>query len=188
MTGSSLKLSQQDPRAFGDFYRRHAASLVRHFARQIVDAEAALDLTAATFAQAYAGRRAFRGTSDQQARAWLYTIAHRQLAAYLRQGYADNEAIKRLGLERPEADHEELGRVEELGAMGALRCRLARRMEDLPEGYREAVRLRIVEGLAYPQVAQRLAISETAARMRVSRALAHLRSVLTLELSVEGNA
>jgi RNA polymerase sigma-70 factor, ECF subfamily len=188
MTASSLKRSQQDPRAFGAFYREHAASVARHFARRVIDPEAALDLTAETFAQAFAGRRRFRGSTQREARAWLYTIAQRQLAAYLRRGYAAKDALRRLGLQRPEAGPEELAHIEELGAMGDLRQCLASQMEDLPEGYREAVRLRVVEELAYPEVAQQLAITEAAARMRVSRALAHLRSVLALEMSMEGNS
>jgi RNA polymerase sigma-70 factor, ECF subfamily len=188
MTSSSLRRSQQDPRAFGDFYREHAASVARYFARRVIDPEAALDLTAETFAQAFAGRRRFRGSTPQEARAWLYTVAQRQLAGYLRRGYADNDALRRLGLQRPEAGPEELAHIEELGAMGELRLRLASQMEELPAGYREAVRLRVVEELAYPEVAQQLAITEAAARMRVSRALAHLRSMLALEMSMEGNS
>jgi RNA polymerase sigma-70 factor, ECF subfamily len=186
MTASSLKRSKQDPRAFGDFYREQATAITRYFARRVVDAEAALDLTAETFAQAYAGRRAFRGNTDEEARAWLYLIAQRQLAAYLRRGYADREALSRLGLQRPEAGAEELQRVEELGGMGDLRALLARQMEDLPQGYREAVRLRVVEELPYVEVAERLAITETAARMRVSRALGHLRTVLAPGAMPEG--
>jgi RNA polymerase sigma-70 factor (ECF subfamily) len=188
MASFSLRRSQQDPRAFGDFYREHATAMARYFARRVSDPEAALDLTAETFAQAYAGRRRFRGATEQEARAWLYMIAQRQLAAYLRQGYADDDARKRLGLERPGASREELERVEELGAIGELRERLARQLEHLPEGYREAVRLRVVEELAYPEVAQRLRITEPAARMPVSRALAQLRSQLTLELAMENKA
>jgi RNA polymerase sigma-70 factor, ECF subfamily len=186
MTASSLKLSAQDPRVFGDFYREHATAITQYFARRVVDAEAALDLTAETFAQAYAGRRAFRGNTDEQARAWLYVIAQRQLAAYLRRGYADREARSRLALQRPEADAEELQRVEELGGMSDLRALLARQMEDLPQGYRDAVRLRVVEELPYVEVAERLAITETAARMRVSRALGHLRTALAPGAMPEG--
>jgi RNA polymerase sigma-70 factor (ECF subfamily) len=185
MAPSSLKRSQKDPRAFGEFYRENAAALARHFARRVIDPEAALDLTAETFAQAYAGRRRFRGATEQEARAWLYTIAQRQLAAYLRQGYADDDARTRLRLERPEASPDELERIEELGAMGDLRRRLASQLEDLPAGYRDAVRLRVVEELAYPEVALQLSITEPAARMRVSRALAQLRLVLKLEMSTE---
>lgn len=69
--------------------------------------------------------------------------------------------------------------------MADLRRGLASQMENLPEGYRDAVRLRVVEELAYAEVAQQLAISEPAARMRVSRALAHLRSVLAPEIPME---
>lgn len=188
MAESSLKRSRQDPRAFGEFYREHAVAITRYFARRVVDAEAALDLTAETFAQAYAGRRRFRGNTDEEARAWLYMIAQRQLAGYLRRGYADREALSRLGLQRPEADAGDLERIEELGDMSDLRALLARHMEDLPEGYREAVRLHVIEELPYREVAQRLAITETAARMRVSRALGHLRTALApgASLSPEG--
>ena len=186
MALSCLTRSKRDPRAFGDFYREQAVAITQYFARRVVDAEVALDLTAETFAQAYAGRRSFRGQTDAEARAWLYTIAQRQLAGYLQRGYADRATLSRLGLERPEAEAEELQRVEELGDMEALRALVARQMEDLPEGYREAVRLRVVDELPYPEVAQRLAITEAAARMRVSRALGHLRTALTPGVSAKG--
>jgi RNA polymerase sigma-70 factor, ECF subfamily len=177
---SALQRSKHDPRAFGDFYREQAASVTRYFARRVIDAEAALDLTAETFAQAYASRHRFRGGSDEEARAWLFTIAQRQLTGFLRRGYADRKALSRLGLERPAADAEELRRVEELGEMDDLRALLARQMQDLPSGYRDAVRLRVVEELPYLEVARRLSITETAARMRVSRALGQLRNVLVI--------
>jgi hypothetical protein len=61
-------------------------------------------------------------------------------------------------------------------------------VDELPEGCREAVRLRVVEELDYPEIAQQLSISEPAARMRVSRALARLRSLMTLEMSPEDRA
>jgi len=188
MARSSLMRSKQGPHAFGDFYRENAVSVLRHFAHRVIDAEAALDLTAETFAQAYAGRWRFRGSTEQEARAWLYTIARRQLAGYLRRGYADSDAVRRLGLERPEPDPEELAHVEELGEMAGLRQRLASEIEDLPEGCREAVRLRVVEEFSYREVAQQLAITDAAARMRVSRALEHLRSVLASEMSAEANS
>lgn len=188
MAESSLKRSKHDPRAFGDFYREHAVGVTRHFARRVLDADAALDLTAETFAQAYAGRRGFRGRTDEEARAWLYVIAQRQLAHYLRKGYADRKALSRLGLERPEADPSELERVEQLGGVEYLRALLAQQMAELPDGYREAVRLRVIEELPYLEVARRLAITETAARMRVSRALGQMRNVLETRATPEGVA
>jgi DNA-directed RNA polymerase specialized sigma24 family protein len=44
-------------------------------ARRTFDTEAARDLMAETFAQAYRSRTRFRGSSDAEAAAWLYSIA-----------------------------------------------------------------------------------------------------------------
>jgi RNA polymerase sigma-70 factor, ECF subfamily len=185
---SSLKRSLADPRLFGQFYREHATGVLRYFARRVVDADAALDLTAETFAQAYASRDRFRGDSDEEARGWLYAIASHQFNRYLRRGYADRSARSKLSLERPAADSEEIEQVEELGEMSSLREQLATAMGTLPADYQEAVRLRVVEELPYMEVAARLAVTEATARMRVSRALRHLRSTLTRELTAGESA
>lgn len=152
--------------------------MVVFFARRVLDAEAALDLTAETFAAAFAGRKGFRGRDDRAARAWVRTIGERQLAAYLKRGYADRAVRERLGVERPPATPEELQRVDELAALAGLRAAVARELLVLPDAEREAVRLRIVDELEFHEVAQRLAITEAAARQRVSRALRRLNERL----------
>jgi RNA polymerase sigma-70 factor (ECF subfamily) len=81
---------------------------------------------------------------------------------------------ERLGIERPPAGEEELQRVDELAALAGLRAAVARELEDLPAGEREAVRLRVVDELEFEEVARRLTITEAAARQRVSRALRRL--------------
>ena len=86
MPEQALKRSKHDPPAFADFYRAEAIALTRFFALRVVDPEAALDLTAETFAQAYGSRRRFRGSSDEEARGWLFVIAQRQLSRHLRRG------------------------------------------------------------------------------------------------------
>jgi hypothetical protein len=53
-TDSELLLaSREDPDAFAQLYRRHAEDLLRYFARRTLDPEAAAELTAETFAQAF---------------------------------------------------------------------------------------------------------------------------------------
>src|SRR3954468_22270374 len=101
MAESALARSKRDPAAFGEFYTQHAATVMRFFARRVIDAEAALDLTAETFAQAYRSRRRFRGDTSEAARAWLFAIAQQRLNDYLRRGYAERRAMAKLGLERP---------------------------------------------------------------------------------------
>jgi RNA polymerase sigma-70 factor (ECF subfamily) len=52
-------------------------------ARRTLDGEVALDITAERFAQAFRGRRSLRGSTHAEQRAWLLTIARRQIARYL---------------------------------------------------------------------------------------------------------
>lgn len=157
---------------------QYARDVLRFFARRTLDPEAALDLTAESFAQAYAGRRAFRGRSAAEERSWLFTIAHRQLAAYYERGTVERRGRERLGVERVAAQPEELARVEELAGSEEMRRTVAAELGRLPEHQRVAVTLRVVEELAYPEVALRLDVSEQTARARVSRGLRTLRTTL----------
>ena len=91
-----------DDVGFTALYREAAQDLVVFFARRTYDADAAADLMAETFARAYLGRRRFRGSSEEEARAWLFGIARRRLAMYIRRGKAERRALRRLGLERPQ--------------------------------------------------------------------------------------
>lgn len=174
MAGSLLARSRIEPALFTAYYEAEATRVLRFFARRVIDGEAALDLTAETFAQAFAARERFRGQDDEAARAWLFAIARAQLAAFLRRGYADRAARERLGLERPPVTEQDLLRVEELAGLAEMRDAVARALADLPARQRDAVRLRVVEELDYPEVAERLNVSEQTARARVSRALRRL--------------
>ena len=163
---------------FERLYDDHATRLLVFFARRTVDIEIARDLWAETLAAAYAGRRRFRGRSDDEAAAWLYGIANRQLARYWRRGRAELRALHRHGLARPALEDADYERIEALAGLDAVRADLARELSALSAGSREAVRLRVVDELPYPEVAARLAISESTARARVSRALRRLAEVV----------
>lgn len=93
--------SLRQPDVFGEIYRTHARSILVFLTRRIYDPEIALDLTAETFAQAFAGRRRFRGSTDEEIAAWLFGIARNVLARYLRRGRAERRALRRLGVDVP---------------------------------------------------------------------------------------
>src|ERR1700754_454455 len=61
-----LVRSVADPRAFERVYDAHAGNVMAFLARRTFDVEAARDLTAETFAQAYRGRAKFRGSTDEE--------------------------------------------------------------------------------------------------------------------------
>jgi RNA polymerase sigma factor (sigma-70 family) len=167
-----------DDAGFCRLYREAAQDLLIFFARRTYDPEAAADLMAETFAKAYLGRRRFRGTTAEAARAWLFGIARRRLAMYFRRGKAERRALRRLKLERPQLVDGEYARIEELAGLDAMRDRLAEQLDRLAPAQRAALELRVVRELPYPDVADRLGITEQAARARVSRALRALGSAL----------
>ena len=174
----ALRRSARDADAFVSFYSEHAEALLAFFVRRVYDPDVAFDLTAETFAQAYQARRRFRGRTDKQAAAWLYRIARRQRARYFRKGKAEHRALSKLGIERPQLDDQQRARLEEVADLEGLRSVLRAELERLSSAHREALGLRVIEELPYPEVAKRLTISEEAARARVSRGLKALAAAL----------
>jgi RNA polymerase sigma factor (sigma-70 family) len=172
----------------GRLYARHREELLTFIVRRTSDTEVALDLWAETFAQALASRGRYRGATDEEAGAWLYGIARRQLSHYYRRGSAERRAMRRLGIERPEIDPNTEAEIVRHAGLDDLRRAIAAGVAMLPEDTREAIELRIVDELSYPDLAARLAITEQAARKRVSRgvgALSHLLDTKTLMEALE---
>lgn len=163
------------------FYALHADQLLIWFTRRVFDGEVALDLTSETFAQAYVSAGRFRGNGQREAAAWLYGIARHQLGRYQRRGRAETKAMRRLGLEVPTLGDEDLQRLERKAELSDLRRRMAPRLDRLSAEQRQALQLRIVDELPYPQVANRLGVNEAAARARVSRALKALANAFDNE-------
>jgi DNA-directed RNA polymerase specialized sigma24 family protein len=108
-----LAASARNPEAFGIFYDRHAESLLTYFARRTWDAQEAADLTAETFAAAFAARRRYRDTGAP-AFAWLLGIARHQLHRALRRQRIDARARRRLHVERVVLDDASLARTSAL--------------------------------------------------------------------------
>jgi RNA polymerase sigma factor (sigma-70 family) len=158
---------------FTALYRGHSRRILGFFAARVSDPQAALDLTAETFARAFAGRHRFRGGTEGEAAAWLFGIASQLLTEFLRKGYAERRLVRRLGVVVPVVD-EELERVIELDAARRWRPTVAQELDRLSAEQRDAVRLRVIDELGYAAIASRLGISEPAARMRVSRGLSAL--------------
>ncbi|WP_053226861.1 RNA polymerase sigma factor [Solirubrobacter soli] len=170
---------------FVAFYRRESEFVLRFCARRVLDADAAVDLCAETFAQAFRGRGSFRGRTDLEARAWLLTIARRQVGRYLKKGALDRRAREALGVRTPVLLDGEAEEIERWAGLAPLRDALGEELARLSDDQREALRLRVVEELPYPEVARSLGVTEATARARVSRGLRALAAAL--ELRSEGD-
>ncbi len=159
------------PSTFAELYARHQQGLLAFFMRRTFDAEVSVDLVGETFAQAFTGRRRFRGATAESEAALLYTVARRLLSRYVRKGRTERAALQRLGVPRPDLDDESLARIEELAGVATMRGLIAEQLRELSDDHRAALELRVVGELGYPEVAERLGVSEQTARARVSRAL-----------------
>jgi RNA polymerase sigma-70 factor (ECF subfamily) len=159
-------------------YVSHRRQVLRFLARRTADPQIALDLWAETFAQSYAKRHTFRGTTDAEAVAWLMSIARRQLAQFYRRGQIEQRGLNRLRFERPPASADVLADIATQSGLDDIRRELAVALARLSPAVREAVQMRVVDELEYPVLASQLGISEGTARVRVSRGLATLAELL----------
>lgn len=178
LSAEALRSSQREPSAFARFYREHSESLLIHITQRVFDVDTAFDLTAESFAKAYLKRRDFRGDTDAEAGAWLYSIAHREISQYFRRSAVHKRAVKRLGMQIPEITEDEEARILELAALDPLRALVRAELAKLSSSQQQALQLRVVDDLGYEEVAERLEISEQAARARVARGLRALASAL----------
>jgi RNA polymerase sigma-70 factor (ECF subfamily) len=178
-TDSELLIASRiEPEAFTELYRRHAEDLLRYFARRTLDPEAAAELTAETFAEAFASRANYRDQQGVNGVAWLYGIARHRLGRFFRAGRVDAAARRKLGMPERELPPEDYERIEDLIDFAPIREALVEALDTLSDDQREAMRLRVIDGLGYAEVAQRLRCTEQSARQRVSRGLRKIALLL----------
>ncbi|MER3413599.1 MAG: RNA polymerase subunit sigma-24 [Armatimonadota bacterium] len=149
------------------------------------DEEEAAELTQETFVRAYKAWGRFRGEAGTYT--WLYRILINlnkdRLAALARQRERETSLTP---IDDPEGQHEladPLADVTEVVEQADFQEQLRRAILDLPEGYRECVVLKAMEGLSYQEIAESMGITVEAVRSRLARARQHLRQALESYLS-----
>jgi RNA polymerase sigma-70 factor (ECF subfamily) len=176
----------EDVDRFMALYEREREGVMVFIARRTLDVWVAADLTAETFAIALGSWGRIRDRSDEEARAWLFTVARRQVSRYLRRLRVERRAVERLGIRVPVMCEEDVAAIERRAGLGDLRAALGAELARLSVEQREALRLRVVEERSYEEVAGALGISEQAARARVSRGLRALARALGPDLVSRG--
>jgi len=168
-----LCAAADDAEAFGLFYDRYAVALIGSLRRRTGSVEVAFDLAGEVFAVALERVESFVPTEEHSARSWLYAIARNKLADFYRRGSAEGNARRRLGIQSIALDESEVEILErriDAAGSGVLEA-----LEELPADERDAVRARVVEGVEYEPLAERLQVSQSVVRQRVSRGLRRLR-------------
>lgn len=164
-----IRAARNDPEAFAELYRRHAAAIARWLSARMPQGIAA-ELTAETFAQAALSLGRFRDEAGGSAAPWLFGIARNLLRRSLEHERVEAAARSRLGMPLRAYDVELEGVPNRVDAVRA-RPMLEAALQQLPASQRDAIQLRVIRALDYDEVATSLECSEGAARIRVARGL-----------------
>jgi RNA polymerase sigma factor (sigma-70 family) len=170
--------AREDPSTFADVYVEYHEQVLRFFARRTFDPETAFDLMAETFAELFAHIDGFRGDTEEQGRAWMWTVARHQLYRWRERGIVERRSIERLGIPVATLGQVEYERIEDLADLQRVRPQLEQALDQLGSEQREALQLRVLEQREYDDIAQQCGASPQVIRARVSRGLRQLAKSL----------
>ncbi|KPK79866.1 MAG: hypothetical protein AMJ81_12685 [Phycisphaerae bacterium SM23_33] len=168
-----LRRARRDGQALGRLYDRHYDGVYRYCVHRLFLREAAEDVTSEVFLQVARQIRTFAGATESDFRNWLYAVAGRQVAAYLRKAARRKALLEaaayqgRLTASRTEDCQDELDWPS-----------LYQAIAGLSEREQTVVTLRGFEELPYEQIAVVLNVKPAAARVVFSRALKKLKKRL----------
>jgi RNA polymerase sigma-70 factor (ECF subfamily) len=182
-----------DPAMFGlllERYRAYLTLLARvEIGRHLRSKLDASDLIQETFLEAHRHFDRFAGVEEAQLLLWLRKILTTTLAMQIRRYLGTQARDVRLERELADAlDRSSAGLAgglaaaisspSELVSRGEQSMLLAQAIERLPEDYRDAIVLRHLEGLTFPEVARRMNRSQDSVEKLWLRGLARLRQLL----------
>jgi RNA polymerase sigma factor (sigma-70 family) len=156
---------------FGKIFDRHAETVFRYLARRI-GPDDANDLLADVFLAAFEAR--IRYNSDvSNSLPWLYGIASNRLRKHYRRRSAELRMLDRL-VARNEADDRINLVTDAIDAQLQVRA-MAKLLNELPIGERDALLLYAWEALTYEEIASALEIPVGTVRSRLNRTRRRLR-------------
>jgi RNA polymerase sigma-70 factor, ECF subfamily len=158
-----------DPRAERALYDAHVDRVFRLVYRMAGDLDRAQDYTQETFIRAFARLGEFRGEAALST--WLGSIAISIALNGLRKIRRLNE--REVGLD----DAPQIGRTT-VEAEPDLKSRLARAIEELPDGYRAVFVMHDVEGYTHEEIAGSLGVQPGTSKAQLFWARARLRVAL----------
>ena len=150
-------------------YDAHVDRVYRLVYRIAGDADQAQDYTQETFIRAFSRLADFRG--EAALATWISAIAVSVALNGLRRG-------KRLRAREVALDEAATAAVAVRVAEPDLRDRMARAIDDLPEGYRMVFLMHDVEGYTHEEIGRTLGVQPGTSKAQLSRARAKLRRTL----------
>jgi RNA polymerase sigma-70 factor (ECF subfamily) len=157
--------------AMNELVTRHHASAFRVALGILREEDGAADVAQDAFLKAFKALEKFRG--DSSFKTWLLTIAANEARGVLRKrGRRKETGLEEVGplASREEGPEEDLQKSQEAERIKAY-------LGELPEKQRQAVTLRIFEGLSFREVGALIGSSEGAARVNYHHGIRRLREM-----------
>src|SRR3954453_10387811 len=167
-----MEESLVEPGRFGTIFDRHAPAIYRFLARRIGPDDAA-DLLSEVFLAAFEARLRYdRGRPS--ALPWLYGIASNLLNKHHRHRASELRVLERMLVQSDPHDHADWVTAS-VDAQAQLRA-MAKLLEELPAGERDALLLYAWEDLSYGEVAGAFGVPVGTVRSRLNRVRQRLRA------------
>ncbi|HEX2755288.1 MAG TPA: RNA polymerase sigma factor [Candidatus Limnocylindrales bacterium] len=163
-----------------DLFAAHHGEIYAYLIRMLRDPELAADLTQDAFIKAYRNYNVLE--KPENARAWLYQIAHRVALDHIRR-----QKIVRF-LPWTGESHGAAPSTERLVMDAHLSGDLQRALAKIPERQRAALLLAEIHDLTGLELAAALGVSHVAARALLTRARESLRQALAVERQADAEA
>jgi RNA polymerase sigma-70 factor (ECF subfamily) len=158
-----IALSEGVNSALDQLFTRHGGRVLNYCAKRGLSPEQAQDLTQVVFLQIFRKKHLY--DPKHPALAWLYVITKSELKDYRaresRHAGASLDSLSQIGVLDP-ISFEDADQVQAL-------------LKDLSPGEQEALKLRYIEDLEYPEIARKLNKSESNVRQIISRSLRFLK-------------
>jgi RNA polymerase sigma-70 factor (ECF subfamily) len=169
-----VRLAQSSPSAFEPLYLLYRDRILGYCYRRLGDRDDAEDAASAVFVAALRGLSGFRDRGrDDSFRAWLFRIAHNEVAMRHRSRSRHPEQF----LTDADEVTDPTVSPEDLAVRADGHRRLAGLMAILPPRERETIELRLAD-LTTREIAQILGATEQSVRAAQARAVARLRAAM----------
>lgn len=167
-----IDAAKQDPTAFGLLYSCYVERIYRYVYFRVGGVSDAEDITSRVFMRAYQNLQRYRHLGLPFS-AWLYRIAHNQVANYHR----DQSRYREIAID--DMDLPGVGSLQNLPETAAVSNQevdlLMQMVNDLPEQKRELIMLKFIHKLSNEEIAKVLDKTEGAIKSLYHRTLLELR-------------
>ncbi len=174
-----LLVARGDPDAFARLYERHKEGLLNFCYRMLRNWEDAGDVFQEAFRYLHVHAPTYRPTAKFST--YLFHIARNMCIDVLRRRKRWNLQQLDTEIDVPDDPAVAAAPLEQ----GEMEEKIRKAMEDLSEPYREVVHLRVIEDLAYDDIAQVLEVPVGTVKSRLHAGLALLRQILKRKKIVE---